>query len=271
MKIRKLLLSVLVAAWSVVSVDCLAESDIPDHQEPSDNAFISGLGKGVVPRASSRTTLPYRIFQPKSLNPSSRCPNNCSSLGDAAQLLHTALRDSGYDQQAWFIPDETSLSKSVPNSVTHVTVVTELERIDNKGYSVSNSTRWDLSFNGPDVGSLTQFVKTLLLGAPAGRYRSFLFGFSRPESPVMNVGPSWLRRKSAQDRGIAQLQSVIRKGNRVPLVKSLQEVPFDYICYVFVYEFEVLPADGSFHFVEDSSISANDHLKGAGILRALTN
>lgn len=268
MKIRKLLLSVLVAAWSVVSVDCLAESDIPDHQEPSDNAFISGLGKGVVPRASSRATLPYKIFQP---NSSSRCPNNCISLGDAAQLLHTALRDSGYDQQAWFIPDETSLSKSVPNSVTHVTVVTELERIDNKGHSVSNSTRWDLSFNGPDVGSLTQFVKTLLLGAPAGRYRSFLFGFSRPERPLINAGQSWFLRKSVQDRGIAQLQSVIRKGNRVPLVKSLQKVPFDHICYVFVYEFEVLPADGSFHFVEDSSISANDHLKGAGILQALTD
>lgn len=269
---HNILIYSLVFAGAVASVECSAENAAPTPREESDSEFISGLKEGVIPRASSRTSLPGKIFWPKSLNPSSNCQNNCSSLGDAAQLLHSTLRNLGYVQQAWFVSDQAMLSNSRQNDLTHVVVLTELEQIQNNGDTLVNSKRWNLNFSGPDINSMTDFVKTLLLGAPTGRYRSFLFGFSRSERPLLNTGHHWQssRKKSAQDREIARLQSLIREGNRVPLIKSLQAVPFDYVCYVFVYEFEVLRGDGSFRFVENSNISADQHLRGAGILQALT-
>jgi uncharacterized protein YukJ len=68
-------------------------------------------------------------------------------------------------------------------------------------------------------------------GAPPGRYRSFLFGFSPPDRPMTQSLPSWSDLETVRD--------LIRRGNRLPVVSSLSSVrAAGYVCYIFVYEYE---------------------------------
>ena len=217
--------------------------------------FIAGLKRGKVPEASTRTVLTPRQF--------SGCPNGCKSLGDSAKSLNEALRRTGYSQQGWYVIDG--------NPFATVAVITELEQILSTGRPRTDGKRWDLKYSSSQIDSLTTFVLTVLKGSSPGRYRSFVFGFRPTEHPLTNIGPGWeATYKREQSAAQTSLRNALRAGNRVPVLSSLRSINNTYYdCYVFVYEYVVSPVNGSVTFVESSSLSAEQHLQGAGIWQTL--
>jgi hypothetical protein len=179
-------------------------------------------------------------------------------MGDLAMMLSRALRESGYSQQGWYL---TSGSKN--NSSSKVVAVTQLEQIFDNGKSMTGRDRWKDQTSNPSVNSLSDFMTTLLRGAPPGRYRAFLFGFS--EGSMTNAWMPW-----RDEDKIGGLRSAIRNGARMPLFAGLSNVSTSGIhCYVFIYEYTVSRVDGSIKFVENSELSAEQHLKESGIWKAL--
>jgi hypothetical protein len=209
--------------------------------------FQRGLRTGQIPVASTRSVLSPSTF--------TRCPNRCNSLGDVATALSTALRSAGYAQQAWYLVDD-------PHSTQAVTVVvTELENIRSDGHPQSGR-RWTTSFSPPALESFQDFLNRLLRGAPPGRYRSFLFAFTPPDDPMSQSLPSWASLEAVAD--------TIRRGNRVPVASNLASVrAANYQCYVYVYEYERSSANGSVRFIEESALTTEQHLRGAGVWQAL--
>ena len=198
-----------------------------------------------VPRASTRSILPVAKF--------SNCPSRCERLADIATALNSGLAKSGYKQQAWFILEDRS---------PVIAVLTELESIDAQGQP-RNSKRWSTSFSSPEVKSLTDIFKNALMGAPHGRYRSFLFVLTSPSRALSQSSEvSW--------EGLESLRDAVRSGNRVPVVGGLKNVrSADFRCYVYVYEFERSSASGKVGFIEESSITAEDHLRASKIWSSL--
>lgn len=239
------LLSLLLASLPLIIQSQLANS-IPS----SETEFLQGLKIGQVPEASTRTVLYLKDF--------SRCPNRCSSLGDAAQMFSKVLRKTGYKQQAWYLTD-IGFKKAI-------IVLTELEQIQNNGHPRDSGRRWSLSFSPPEIDSFQSVLERVIKGAPPGRYRSFLFSFGPIDKPVTNIAPRW----DENDMELERLNRTVRAGNRVPVVTSLSSIPSNnYACYVFVYEYEKSPADGSIKFVSNSNITAEQHLQGAQIWQEL--
>lgn len=280
---RKFLLTQL--SW-LIFLTLLLNSHISSVAQPpstnsrlsSESEFIQGLKKGQVPQASTRTALFPEAF--------SKCPNRCHSLGDVAQTLNRVLRKTGYTQQAWYLTDN-HLARTV-------VVLTEVEQIQDDGRPRIDGKRWSLSYSPPKLNSFRAVLERLIKGAPPGRYRSFIFGFSRPKEVSTNVGqegfltnvsPSWQSMSQSQDGQnerqenssnqnqeveLERLSRIIRAGNRVPVISSLSSVPSaGYVCYVFVYEYEKSAADGSIRFINNSTLSAEQHLKGARIWQEL--
>lgn len=216
--------------------------------------LIEGLKNGQVPQASTRGVLPTEAYL--------ECPNSCAKLSDIASMLQQALGKSGYSQQAWYLIDED-------NKDVTVAVLTQLEQIESDGRPSTNKARWIINYSSKQIDSLGAFLKTLIKGASPGRYRSFLFGISRSNRPVTNVGPMWSSRKTDQE--FSGIRDALRGGNRVPLLSSLSSIRTSnaFYVYVFVYEYEISSVDGSVKFIRDSSITAIDHLKRSGIWQAL--
>lgn len=209
--------------------------------------FQRGLRTGQIPVASTRSVLSPNTF--------TRCRNRCNSLGDVATALSTALRNAGYAQQAWYLVDNPYTTQAV------TVVVTELENIRSDGRP-QTGRRWTTSYSPPALESFQDFLNRLLRGAPPGRYRSFLFAFTPPDSPVSQSLPSW--------KSLGAVADTIRRGNRVPVVSSLASVrAAGYQCYVYVYEYERSSANGSVRFIEESALTTEQHLRGAGIWQAL--
>lgn len=234
-----------------IPISLVAQPWLVSSIPSSDLEFIQGLKRGQVPQASTRTVLYLGAFP--------KCPNRCYSVGDAAQMLSKVLRQTGYTQQAWYLTENRSESAIV--------VLTELEQIQNNGHPRTNGKRWSMSYSPPELNSFQSVLERVIKGAPPGRYRSFIFSFSHIEAGMTNTGPGWEIQKDVE---LERLNRTIRAGNRVPVVTSLSSVPANnYACYVFVYEYEKSPADGSIKFIRNSSLTVEQHLKGARIWQEL--
>ena len=219
--------------------------------EKDKKLLIQGLIEGKVPKASTRTILLGKdIF--------SKCPNGCFYLSDLSMMLSTALREAGYSQQGWYL-----VKGEKGNYSTKIVVVTELEQILDNGKPKQGRERWKDRVSSPSVSSWSDFMSTLLKGQPPGKYRAFLFGFA--EGAMTNVYEPW-----RQEAKIEGLRNAIRNGARLPIDESLKKITARGIhCYVFVYEYTVSPVDGSVKLVENSSLTATEHLKASGIWKAL--
>lgn len=239
------------AFWGIVLGTQLAHSQVDTRADRDKQIFVSGLIEGKVPRASARTILwGNDLF--------SKCQNGCVSMGDLAMMLSRALRESGYSQQGWYLT-----SGSTNNRSSKIVAVTQLEQIFDNGKPMTGRDRWKDQASNPSVKSFSDFMSTLLRGAPPGRYRAFLFGFS--DAPVTNALRPW-----RDEDKIGGLRSAIRNGARMPLFAGLSKVSTSGIhCYVFIYEYTVSRVDGSIKFVENSELSAEQHLKQSGIWKAL--
>ena len=239
-------LQALTRTLCFLCIVCFANLVLPSKGLAKDVLrFQQGLKSGEIPRASTRSIVPIT-----SLN---QCPNKCKTLGDTATAFSDSLRKAGYSQQAWFLIDNPYREGTGALAI----VLTELESIHSDGRP-RTSRRWATGFASPDLKSFQDIIKSALVGAPPGRYRSFLFAFTTPDSMIMQSLPSW--------HGLGEVMDAVRHGNRVPVVSSLEKVKSGgYRCYVYIYEFERSPVDGSVRFLEESSLTAQQHLKGAGI------
>ena len=228
-----------------------ARSQIDAQADSDKKLLIRGILEGRVPKASARTILwGEELF--------SKCPNSCLSMSDLAMMLSNALRKSGYYQQGWYL-----ISDSAAGNSTKLIAVTQLEQISDSGKPKVGRDRWKDQFSQPLVRSFSDFMTTLLRGAPPGRYRAFLFGFS--DEPISNTYLPF----RGEDK-ISGLRNAIRSGARMPVFQSLRTIPTRGIhCYVFVYEYIVSSVDGSIMLVANSELTAEQHLRASGIWKEL--
>ena len=214
------------------------------QKQTEETRFEPSLIQGTVPKASSRTVLPREVML------------KSNSLGDVLEIFSQALRKAGYEQQGWYATNHNE-----------VIAITELEQIRENGSSRIDDKRWSLKFSSPEISSIADFIRTLLQGATPGRYRSFIFFFGDDN----RFGHS--RNRGMQSSGIPEIsffKDFLRMGTRVPVFSFLRTAKTANLrCYVFIYEYEHSPVDGSVTFIEDSNISARQHLKGAGIWEKL--
>ena len=229
--------------------------------------------QGKVPRASSRTILPKNILL------------KYPTLGKALENFSKGLRKAGYEQQGWYL---------VNNQGLKVLAVTELEQIREDGYSRTDGKRWKLEYSSPEISSIKEFIQAILTGASPGKYRAFIFVFSDFENtpdqmrgiqspiqvpifqPQQTIDSSTLQSNTMQSNTIITNYNYfgnrVREGERMPFFNSLKEIDTtsgNYNCNVYIYEYERSSVDGSVKFIEDSNISASQHLKGGGILESL--
>ena len=236
----------------VVNTSSVVFSQTDDQLEKDRKVFIKGLIEGKVPQASARGTLLWStgIF--------SKCPNGCDRLNDLTMMLSNALRETGYSEQAWYLVDEDDRYS------VRVAVITQLEQILANGQSRKDGKRWQVGTSAPSVSSWSSFMSTLLKGAEPGKYRSFLFGIT--EETMSNRADTW--RNSEGD--FQALNNAMRNGTSLHVFKSLDKFKTRSMgCYVFVYEYTVSPVDGSVKFVKRSNLTGEEHLKAAGIWKAL--
>lgn len=255
-KLIKNLFLFFLASLSIVNASNIVVSQTDEQAQKDKQVFMRGLIEGKVPQASARGSFSWKtgVF--------STCPNQCNHLNDLAIMLSNALREAGYSEQGWYLVEE-----GVRYSVK-IAVITQLEQILDNGQPQKDGKRWNIAPSAPSVSSWSNFISTLLKGAEPGRYRSFLFGFS--EEPMLNSAIGWQRQSRNSEENFRALNNAIRNGARLPVFKSLEKIKTKTMdCYVFVYEYTVSPVDGSVKFVERSHLTGEEHLKAAGIWKAL--
>lgn len=215
--------------------------------------------KGEVPRASSRTILSKDVLL------------KYLTLGEALENFSQGLRTAGYEQQGWY---------SVNNQGLKVLAVTELEQIREDGYSRTDGKRWELEYSSPEISSIQKFIQTILTGASPGKYRAFIFVFSDSDNTAaqnrgiqsQQIIDSSTQQSNVRIRELEIWKDGVIQGTRTPFLASLKDIDTtskNYNCTVYIYEYERSSVDGSVKFIEDSNISASQHLKGGGILEAL--
>ena len=186
-------------------------------------------------------------------------------LGDVARNVSDALTNVGYTDQGWFVIRQSSNSTTQtapPTDVNGFAVVTRLEQIDDNGKSTIGGTRWTLDVSSSNVGSFLDAVKLFLRGAPNGRYRVFLIWVSNSPVSQMRSSPpldSW--------------SNFLRDGTKSPWLDVMDAIPVNWVsgggCSAFVYEYERSAVTGDAQFVTSSTLTAEQHLKAAGIWDAL--
>lgn len=263
-KLKQLVIIAIITVSILIAMPILtlAQSSPTDEVTIDTVTFRENLLIGRVPEASTRGILNPQLF--------SNCPNQCQSLDNVTQKLNQALTNSGYSQQGWHIvksrlPREVSL-EAYRNQIIQspfVAVITEVEQIQQNGYPRTDGKRWTLEFTSPQIGSFRDLITTILKGAPPGKYRSFLFVLSHSVKAVTNLSPP-------AERELNSWRNLLRSGGRVPLLNDLSSISSkDFLCYYFVYEYEISPIDGSIVFVKNSQLKPEEHLKRSGIWQSL--
>ena len=233
---------------SIIAFASPANTQDDVQAEQDKNVLIRGVLQGKVPRASARGILLRKdLF--------TQCPNNCRHMSDMAMKLSQALAKSGFSQQGWY------LVRGGEYNEPKVVVATQIEQIADNGKPKDGRSRWSDQTSNTSVGSFPDFLSTLLKGAPPGRFRAFLFGFS--EEPMYNTAIGFQGRFSG-------MRNALRSGARLPVFKSLNSFSTNGVnCYAFVYEYTVSSVDGSVKFIENSELTLEEHLKSSGIWKAL--
>lgn len=257
MSLSKIILFIL--SFSTIFLCFYHQSELLVAQNISVPTSIENLIlEGKVPKASSRTILSKDFLL------------KYSTLGEALEKFSEGLRKAGYEQQGWYL---------VNNQGLKVLGVTELEQIREDGYSRTDGKRWELEYSSPEISSIQEYIQTILTGASPGKYRAFIFVFSDFENtPIQtrNIQSAQIIQSTGNNNSITTGPNFfgdgVRKGSRAPFFVSLKEIDItsaNYNCNVYIYEYERSSVDGSVKFIEDSNISASQHLKGGGLLETL--
>jgi hypothetical protein len=236
--IRLILIVSIVAAGSLHSYHpVLAQGPrIPEDQRK--------LVTGNPPRASARTFLSLKT--------------QAATLGDAARILDQTLRQAGYGEQAWYL---VSLDQTEVNGFA---VITRLERIRPDGSPIQEN-RFSQDFERPRPTSLLNLLRGALVAAPKGRHRVFAFYVTIRAVPQRTTDTNERLKLEATD-------SLFVTGARTPdSFQILNTIPthspnvFRSVIVAYVYEFERSSGNQPAEFVQNSSQSAEQHLRAAGL------
>ena len=165
-----------------------------------------------------------------------------TQLTDVANRLEHALKEAKYRRWSY---------SSVPNGFA---LVSQMEQIKSDGTPSPEPARWSTDLPWITNMTLFEFIKALAR-APSGYYRVIVFivtnqPWSRPgEKPTGREAERWLA------KGFNWLPQSIGKLTYEP----------DYRTTALVYEFQKVSRDTDATFLEPSLISADDHLKKAGL------
>jgi hypothetical protein len=182
------------------------------------------------PASSASYVLPKRLFEGK------------DTLGQVSNEILGALEKSGYVERRFF-----------RTQVDGVALVTRLERINEDGTPVEETTRFPAGFTSYQ-SDLINFLRGLFYVAP-GRYRVIVFvmqdtPFTQSEKKVTgDEARSWLK-TGANDLPKDVAERAFRDGTVTALV----------------YEFA---SDGTVVRIVESNVTGRQHLERAGLLTAL--
>jgi len=199
---------------------------------------------GDPPRASARFPLPA----------DSKLTLNKGRLVDVAKNLSQTLSSNGYVELGWFRVSHDG------HALDGFAVVTRLERIDKDGKSIPNERFSQEPFTTP-VTSWADYFSGLLVHAPSGHYRLFMFYILQNSS----VSP----RQTAPPT-VDSLNSLFVSGSR-----TLPTLPTDvnfnppFTCISYVYLWDRLSANDSPTFVENAGMDGKSQLIAAGLWNGL--
>ena len=189
------------------------------------------------PRASSDTVIPHN-WLPK---------RGTARLAEVAEALESALTSAKYRKWSY---------SSVPRGFA---LVTQMEQIKSDGTPSPEPARWNTSLPAADMLTFLEFLRALADTQP-GYYRVIVYvvtdqPWSRTlELPTARAAEGWLA------HGFTWLPA------------DVGAMPYgpEYRTTTLVYEFTKASQQAAARFVETSSISADDHLRRAGIAEPLS-
>jgi hypothetical protein len=202
------------------------------------------LVTGNPPRASARTFLALKT--------------QAATLADSARILEQTLRQAGYGEQAWYL---VSLDQT---EVSGFAVITRLERINPDGSPIQEN-RFSQEFERPRPTTLLEWLRGAVVSAPKGRYRVFAFYVTIRAVPQRTTDTDEKLKLEATD-------SLFVTGARSPdSFQILNTLPtfspnlFRSVIVAYVYEFQRSSGNRPAQFVQNSSQSAEQHLRAAGL------
>src|SRR5215467_10086470 len=93
-------------------------------------------------------------------------PEKTKSYSEAADLLNRILGNAGYNELAWYVYEAAA-----SHELAGFAVFTKLEQIDASGKALQDGNRYSLNNEAPKVSNLRDYIRALLVPAPAGHYR----------------------------------------------------------------------------------------------------
>jgi len=184
------------------------------------------------PAASAETVIPDKWLPTK----------GGADLANVAVTLESALRESHYPKWSY---------SSVPNGFA---LISQMEQIKPDGTPSPDPARWSADLPWVANMTLIEFVRALV-NAPPGYYRVIVFIVTNQPWPRTGEKPTGDEAKQWLAEGFTWLPP------------SIGELPYgpDYRITALVYEFKKASKDENATLIELSAISADDHLKKAGI------
>lgn len=225
---KKVLFLVALVALTTQGGQC--QTTQPSSQE---SKFVVGDPA----RASART--PFNL------------PQKTKSYSEAADLLNKTLANAGYNELAWY------LYETAPHQLSGFALFTKLEQIDPSGKPLQDGNRYSLDNEAPKIGSLVEYVRALLLPAPAGRYRVIAFYVFRYDHPTTQqpMRAPIEKQDAIFVAGARFLPGEIAKEKRPTILNGI----------AYIYEYEKKNADDAGDFVPTSKQDGKQHLIAAGL------
>jgi uncharacterized surface protein with fasciclin (FAS1) repeats len=239
----------------------LAAVDVSDAAR--SNGVVYNVNRVMVPRVvlprSGNTRAPLQAEAPlvdffpwPPVTPTASYPykkyvffnkSELTTLDALSEKIDDALDRHGYSDRYYF----------AQRSGSGFVVLTRTERITDGGKS-SDHDRWTTDVKLSGEFSISDYLKALV-GKHSGRFRVFALVVTKdPQGPSKEVVTSELLQ-----RWRSQGQPKLPKGyEKIPLTE-------DYDFYALVYEFSRSLDSEETTFVRESSLSALEHLKGAGL------
>jgi hypothetical protein len=175
-------------------------------------------------------------------------PDGQLTLGDVGKRLHRALKATQYTEVAWF---------STPGEDGFI-LLTRIEQIHPDGTSFEGRDRFAGEVTR-QPRSLSERLQDLFL-APPGHFRIIALVVKTGEIPFSDKPPTH-----------SELTQLIQKGPR-QLDSEVARIPFTshHQVYALIYEFTKRRSEPEPKFVQVSALPAEQHLRAAGLLLALS-
>jgi hypothetical protein len=166
------------------------------------------------------------------------------TLGEASDAIISALESTGYVERTFF--------RTGPGGVA---LVTRLERFMPDG-SPARPERWSIDGNAyRSAADIAKFLRGLFF-VEEGHYRLIVFVLQRDAFIP-----------SSQEMDEPQARNLIKRGANILPAETRKQTFIGNRCTVLIYEFA---SDGkAVHFVEQSPLTAKEHLDKAGLLALL--